>query len=63
MRIHLEVEQKAHFLQHLSIEQVGFVNDDNRLQPMNPAHEFNFTMQLAFGVAAIELRLTAKLFE
>lgn len=63
LSIHLEVEQEADFFKHLAIQQMRFVDDDNGLQPVNAAHEFDLPMQLALGVAAVELRFAAQLLE
>src|SRR5690606_7619900 len=63
LRIHLEVQQESYFLQHLAVQQMRLVDNDHGLQPVNAAHELNLSVQLALRVAAVELRLTAKLLE
>ncbi|CRF28944.1 Uncharacterised protein [Mycobacterium tuberculosis] len=63
LRIHLEVQQETHFLQHLTIQEMRLVDDHNGLQPVNAAHELDFAVQLPLGVAAVELRLAAELLE
>jgi len=63
LRIHLEVEQKTHFLQHLTVQQMGFVYNHNRLQTVNAAHKLNLSVKLALGVSPVKLRFTAELLQ
>src|SRR5690606_12250634 len=51
LRVHLEIEEKPHFLQHLTIQQMSLVNNDDRLQMLNTTHQFDFVMKLPFGIA------------
>ena len=45
------------------VEQVAFVNNDDRFEVVQTAQELNFTVELAFGIATIELGLDAQLFQ
>src|SRR5690606_5621513 len=63
LRINLEIDQETYFLPRLAIQQMCLVDDNDRLQSVHTAHEFNLAMQLPLGVAAIELRLTAELLK
>ncbi|WP_449757738.1 hypothetical protein [Effusibacillus dendaii] len=63
LRIHPEVKQKAYFFQHLSVEQMSFIHHNNRLEPVDAAHELNLSMQLALGVTSVEFLFASKLFE
>jgi hypothetical protein len=38
LRIHLEVKQETYFLQHLLIQEMCLIDDNDRLQPMNATH-------------------------
>jgi len=61
--IHLEVQQEADFLQHFSVQQMRLIDDDYRLLLVESLHEFDFLVQLPFGITTIELRLCTQLVQ
>ena len=61
--VKFEIEQEADFFKHFMVEEMSLVNDDHRFEMMKAAQEFNFAMQLAFGIASVEFGLNPELFQ
>jgi hypothetical protein len=45
------------------VKQMAFVHNDDRFEMMQTAQQFDFPMQLALGITAVEFGLNAKLFQ
>ena len=63
LRIQLEVQKESDLLKHFVIQQMPFVNDDDRFEMMQPAQQFNLAMQLTLGVTTVELGMDTELFQ
>ena len=42
LRVHLEVQQEPDFFKHISVEQMGLINDNNWQEAVDALHILNF---------------------
>lgn len=49
--VHLEIEQKPDLLEHLPVQEVRLIHDDNWLQMVNAMDQFVFPVSLAIDIA------------
>jgi hypothetical protein len=63
LRVHLKIQQEPDFLKHITVEQMGLVNDNNRQETVDTLHNLNFFMELAFCLTAIILCATGELLQ
>jgi hypothetical protein len=59
LRIHLEIEKESDLLQHLPVQKMCFIYDDNRLKMLDTPHKLDFSMQLTLGITTIKFGFTA----